>query len=110
MKLGKMRTDNIPNNSIIDDTVTVNECITKGDDFAVMNNFFDHLRIQPGQAIEGFADNLEFPLDGGLKLIIGEIILKRFIPRITPDRFGRLANIFKQCKLVKLHRVLPGVG
>lgn len=62
-----------PNSRVIHRIIAVNDSVTKGDDARQFGNPGGDARVLITQTVQGFANDLEFTLDGPPELPVGKV-------------------------------------
>jgi len=62
-----------PNTRVIHRIIAVNDSVTKGDDARQFGNPGGDARVLITQTVQGFANDLEFTLDGPPELPVGKV-------------------------------------
>ena len=67
--------DDTPNARVIHGIIAMNDPVTKGDDARQFGNLRRDARVLITQTVQGFANDLEFTLDGPPELPVGKVFL-----------------------------------
>lgn len=110
LKVGHVSRDHVPDNGIIDDVVTVDQDVAKGDDLRRAADAFREIRVIPSQSPDAFADDFEVSLNRLPQEAVRAVFVKRSGVGDVPDKGGRVEDIVEQLQRFRLHRACGACG
>ena len=99
--------DDVPNNSVVDDIVAVNENIAERDDLPVVFNTLKQGGLISTNAAKRLTHDLELPLYSATKLLIGNIVIEVVTGNKRLDCLGGLQDVVQMGKRFILHTKRP---
>ena len=82
-----------PNTRVIHGIIAVNDSVTKGDDARQFGNLRRDARVLITQSVQGFANDLEFTLNGPPELPVGKVFLIGPPRAPVPDGATRVEHV-----------------